>query len=751
LTRGHQPLLALALLVTCLAQPVSPVTAGEQSELQLEEVIVMARRRESSILEAPLSVTAFSAPQLEQIRFDTVADIAPRTPNLSVAESLFGNATPLISIRGITNLDISNFAKDYPVGYYVDGVVVGRASGSLFDLFEVERIEVLRGPQGTLYGRNTTGGAISVITRKPTGQWGFKQELSVGNRDLFQSKTHLDLPAFSGISLKGSYVHSQVDGAVDNRYRGAASNAHGPDQPGRQVQTTLGGHETQAWRVALRWEPSDNVLLDYAFERNRYEGTAIPLQLVASNPDGPFAWALTNRGSQSRQDSLELNNAESNRSEVDGHKLSLSWDWPALTIKSITGYRTLDQLGAKDLDGGNHRVPFLESGQTPQEHEQFSQEIQFLGSGFEGAVDYVAGLYYFEEEGTSHNDAIATLFFFPDVLDIDNRSMAFYGETTFPVAAVDDRLSFTLGLRYTLDERAADIDRVLIPESSSYTGSGEEDWSNFDWSATANYRVEDRIHTYFRVATAYKSGGFNARADSAERFANTFDPEDVITFETGVKAEWFKRRFRTNVAVFYTEYEDLQVDQQEIGIGSFNLVTANAGAAQTWGTEIEMIAVAMPGLTLSLGYGYFDSNFDEYRAIFENNQDFSDVAVFPLAAEHSLSLTAQYELPRLPIGQASLYGSYTYSDEQAFGDLPGGAGAAGLFNGSDSYHLFNARLTLASIPGIALGELRLALWGKNLGDEEYKVYGSDLLKNLGIMTASFAPTRSYGLDLVFEY
>ncbi len=746
----HRALTACLLAaVACL--PFPALAQRVAVELQLEEVMVTAKRRETSILEAPLSVTAFSDLELEQIRFNNVGDIAPQTPNLTVSESLFGNATPLISIRGITNLDISNFAKDYPVGYYVDGVVLGRASGSLFDLFEVERIEVLRGPQGTLYGRNTTAGAISVITRKPTGEWGFKQELSVGNRDLFQSRTHINFPEFAGFSVKASYVTSEVEGDVDNSFSGAATNAFGPGEPGRSVEDTLGGHDTEALRLSLRWQPTDYFLLDYAFERNEYRGTAVPMQLVTTNPDGLFAWALTTPGSTSRLDTLELNNAEASRSDVDGHNLTMSWEFDGFTMKSITGYRTLDQRGAKDLDGGYHLVPFLEAAQTPQEHDQFSQEIQFVGVGFDGAVDYTAGLYYFEETGTSANDAIATVFYFPDLLDIENRSLAFYGETTFPVAALSEALSFTLGMRLTWDEREADIVRNLIPEEASYSASGKDDWSNFDWSVTANYRVEDRIHTYFRAATAYKSGGFNARADTAERFATTFDPEDVMSWEIGLKAEWFERRYRSNVALFYNQYEDLQVDQTEFSVGSFNLVTANAGSAQTWGAEIEMIAVAAPGLTLSLAYGYLDSEFDEYQAIFEDDEDFSADAMLPLAPEHSLSAGALYEFPALGIGQLSLYGSVSLLDEQHFGYRTGTAAEFGLVNGSDSYTLLNGRLTLAEIPGIPAGSLRLALWGKNLTDEEYTVFGNDLLSNLGIMTASYAPTRSYGLDLVYEY
>ncbi len=719
--------------------------------LALEEVIVTVKRRETSILEAPISVTAFSNAELEQIRVDTVADIAPQTPNLTVAESLFGNATPLISIRGITNLDISNFAKDCPVGYYVDGVIVGRASGSLLDLFEVERIEVLRGPQGTLYGRNTIGGAISIVTKKPTGQWGFKQELGIGNRNLFQSKTHLSLPEYAHVSLKGSYVTGQVDGPVDNSFSGPATNALGPGVSGRDVVDTLGGHDTEAWRVALRWSPSERFLLDYSFERNRYRGTVVPMQLVYGDPSGPLAWALTEPGNDDRRGRLTLNNAEESRNDVDGHNLTMQWDFDGFRLKSITGYRTLDQYGAKDLDGGDHLIPFLESAQTPQDQEQFTQELQGLGTGFQGRVDYVAGLYYFNEKGTSHNDAIATVFYFPDVLDIENTSAAFYGEATVPFASTEDRLSLTLGLRYTWDEREADISRVLIPESASYAASGAEDWSNFDWSATANYRVEDRVHTYLRVATAYKSGGFNARADSAERFNNTFDPEEVLALEVGVKAEWLQRRFRTNVAVFYNDYSDLQIDQTDLSVGSFNLVTANAGSATTWGTEIELIALAARGLTLTAAYGYFEGDYSDYVAVFEGEEDVSDAARFPLAPQHSLSVTGLYEFPASSLGQFSAWASWAYTDRQYFAYAEGRAGELGLHNGSHSYSLLNARLTLGQMPWIKAGDLRLALWGKNLTDEEYKVFGSDLLGSLGTLTASYAATRSYGVDIIYEY
>jgi len=758
-----KPQLQRRLLKTTLALAIATVTAslhaegttGSSRATALEEVTVTAQKREESLQQAPLAVSAFSADFLENMGIDNTADIAIHTPNVGVAESLAGNATPIFSVRGISTVDASNFALDSALGLYVDGVAVGRSSGALFDMVDVERIEVLRGPQGTLYGRNTTGGAINLIAAKPTGELGFKQTLSLGNRGLFNSKTTINTPKINGFSSRLSYMSSEQDGPVGNNYSGNASNAGGVGVEGEAVAATLGGRETDAYRIALRWE-GDTALVDYTYDHNEYAGTPLAQQLLYTTG---YATVLSDISvdSSERQGSLSLNNASAQTSTTKGHSLALSWDLQSFTVKSLSAYRKLYAQGAKDLDGGNWVSPvyggidfaIFETSASPKSHSQFSQEFQLLGTGLDERLDYVGGLYYFHEKGQSIGGTIAFGRDRPGQLNIENFSKALYGQATYTPDLLEDKLSVTVGLRHTLDTR-----RALTDEFD--TGMLENDWSHSDGSLTLDYQWHESMNTYLRVATAYKSGGFNGRADTEVDFRDSFDQEEIIAFELGLKSEWLDSRLRLNAALFLNDYTDMQIDQSVVSAAGASSKLVNAGSATTRGFELEMIAVPVEGLTLSLNYGFLDPEYGELITGIDETSgavtDQAGEASFAYSPRHSYSFDARYEFAPMSIGELSFNINYAYTDDQTFTKLPSDTALAEvLVNGAGDYDLINARLSLANIPLLNNGELKASLWGKNLGNSEYFVHGTDQLDGLGVMTASFGETRSYGLDVTYQF
>ncbi|MBK6583812.1 MAG: TonB-dependent receptor [Gammaproteobacteria bacterium] len=734
------------LIIASLCAPVamSAVAAAQgaagsgSAAGALEVIVVTAQKREEGLQGIPVAVSAFSSSALEAIGATDFTAIGEYVPNLNIMPQSGTNGTA-ITLRGIGSAEPSA-AIDPKVGLYVDGVYVARNTATVFEL-DLERIEVLRGPQGTLWGKNTTGGSINVITAKPTGELGLKQELGFGEYGRFRSKTVLDLnPSELGelgsVNLKFSYLKTMSDGWA-NRVNDRVAGPH-----------DLGEVDSDSLRFAAAWNLNEDIVIDYAFDHINRNGTSRQDQLLYAPPSmGADRYASRRK----RLERFSLDTAGRDEITIDAHTLVATWDLGDVTLKSITGYRDSNLQYDPDLDGtpveftarllstGAMSTGGLYNVYGTRDDEQFSQELQAVGTTLDGRLDYVAGLYYFDEEGTEstigslYYDALAPFVFFNDTsktFTIDNKSMAVYGQATYTLPVLDDRLRVTLGGRYTDDDK--DVHKTVhngVPADMP----GQKSWNHFSPAGTIDFQASEDVNVYLRVAEAYNAGIFNVRS-SAASFSTPADEETVVSYELGAKTEWFEHRLRLNTALFYSEFDDMQSIVYVAGEST----ALNVGSTDIWGVEVELLASPVAGLTLGLSYGYLDYEINEFVY---GQIDVTDSAVLPYMPENTASGFIEFRFLPLAIGTVALRLDATYKDEVAFSPLNSATTQA------DDYALVNARITLSELPFESV-DASIAVWGKNLADEDYQIFGIDYAQ---FQTGSFGDPRSFGVDLRMEF
>lgn len=767
----HGVLLLLAPWLAAMAENENTQNAGAT----LEEIVVTAQKRAESLQDTPLSITAIDADVIAQRGIMNIGDLGSVAPNLVVNQNAAATSNPIIYIRGIGESD-PILTADPSVGLYVDGVIIGRSAGSLFDMVDLERVEVLRGPQGTLYGRNTTGGAVNLISAKPAKEMGGKLSVGYGRFHQLQAKALLNTGelADSGFALQLSYYHQRRDGVVDNLLQ--------PDD-----DKDPGARDVEAMRLALGYDKGGRFSMDYAFDYSDRQGYSNAFQLRALRPDiieylslSPVLGGTAPVVSNEHLDTLNLDFDGEISDKVEGHTLTAQLEVSdSLLIKSITGYREWDNdLSSSALDGNGGLMGFLVSPEilappnpfnplgigpvdlfhtSNQRHQkQFSQEFNAIGSIND--LDYVAGLYYFREQSTEHNPQSPTLVLpVPNPIPITptvstsrigvplralldykhtSESTAAFGQVTWSPDSLDNRLSVTGGMRYTHDKKR-------LQQTSSFVRDVERSFSNATWMLNAAYNWTDNVMTYARASTGYKAGGVSARSAN-----DGYSPEKLTSYELGLKSELFERVLRVNLVGFYSIYDDLQVSQFLAGSGGATSITVNAGEARYQGFETEVAALLATGLQANATYGYVDREYKSFEVLdTATNQivDIADSARFPYSADTTVNVGLQYDTYLADLVGLTLRLDWTYRSDVYWHP-------ANPFNDAiadDSVGVFNARATLA---GFTIGDTRLsvALWGKNLTDESYLLSGIDF-GSLGFAGVSYADPRTYGMDISLEF
>lgn len=771
----------LAALPLAVASAVG-VAQEDTRAAVLEEVTVVARRVEESIQDAPIAVSAFTAHDLENLGIFSANEVAHFTPNMTGESQPGSTSTTNYTIRGITTTD-PTLSVEAGVGVYLNGIYIARSNGLIYDVVDLERIEVLRGPQGTLYGRNTTGGAINVITAKPTGEWGFKQAFTVGNESRFRSTTTVETGEWAGFAAKLSYMHYEQDGFVDNL----------TELPQQGSAGDFGERDEDAYNIALRWDATDTLALDFNYDNTRSTSVPQASQLTWASADaarlvtdyaayfpGCFdsdplcapireAYEAAEASADgNRLGKLDMPYAGEEDLEIDGYSLIATWEVSdSITLKSLTGYRELSLEQRTDLSGGGYSTNpgvtgsgvttlFTAGNPNTKDQDQFSQELQLIGN-FD-SLDVVAGLYYFEENGseTTREQVALDLGFWgaPKRYEVDNESSAVYGQATYHFS---DALRLTAGLRYSEDDKGLKQDQALDPLLPDVRTKADfdDDYSNVSGNATVEFDWNSEVSTYLRYATGYKSGGYLSRTSIT--YQQPFDEETLQTLELGLKSQWLENRLRANIALFYSEYDDLQISQFVPGVGGAESILSNAGSASYRGAEVELVAVPLPGLLVNFSYGWIDPEYDEYEFFDPTGQycgapetscDVSDRGVFPNTPEHSASLGVEYVFAPTKIGTWSARADAIWNDGYSFGTIE-------ISDPSrietDSYSLLNARISLDDIPAFGEGVLRLSLWGKNLTDEEYRTNSIGAFEGLGFTTTVYNEPLSWGLDIQYEY
>ena len=624
------PILALSLVVGAGQAHAQAAADGETVESGVEEIVVTARKRAESLQDTPISISAFTEQGLEARQVQQVSGIAQLTPNLifdTTSPIAGSSAAATMFIRGVGQAN-SVPTVDLGVGLYIDGVYVARSVGGLVDLLDVERIEVLRGPQGTLFGRNTIGGAISITTAKPDDRLRGEASLLYGTDNHVVTRGMINVPLAANLFVKGTVSYEMQDGYVRR-----------PDGHHTGDKNRLSG------RLALRWQPADAVTVDLAFDgtRERTNGAAYVLTDAVPGAAFPSFSNLVLNAGTCAVGADPLNNPPALAACFGPHWISpgrnrdysdlpaysnldlwgvsgvVTIDLGGVELKSITAYRDLKSRFSLDQD---HSPVDVASVVTSYTQWQFSQEIQLLGKLFGDRLDWVVGGYYFKEKANDQQRVTFPVADFNSGGDNDNDSLAAFAQGTY---AILPALDLTLGIRYTRDTkrflpRQPILSTVLPFPPGTLILPNVEATRRFEkWTPMANlsYRFSPELLAYVTYSEGFKSGGFTqsvfppifpAPGQNPADVIPSFEPETVKVIEGGFKSDLFDRRLRLNGALFRTSYQNVQITVQNVSVAPIIL---NAAEARIWGAELEAVAVPVDGLTLEGGLGWLDAKYIE--------------------------------------------------------------------------------------------------------------------------------------------
>lgn len=746
------------------------------------EIIVTAQFRTQRLQDTPIAITATTGAQLAAKNVTSVTDLTAIAPNvnLSAATGLNGSAVQAY-VRGIGQSD-SSFALEPGVGIYIDDVYYGTTFGAILDLNDLDRVEILRGPQGTLSGKNSIGGSVKLFSRKPDADGGGFLEATTGRYNRLDLRGSAGFTITDGLYARVSGVSKHTDGYFNLYDYGClfpASGIAATTSGGNCKTGTEGGINVQGARLALRYAPSGsaieiNVVGDYALNRSEQVATKL---LYASNP-GVRSYVAGNAGGGVPFDSHFLTGATSYSSyanyaaggnyttafgtnyqvlpgsfNTSPQSSARSWglsgtlDWQLgdhLSLKSVTAYRKASGSTGIDLDGSplSILVQAFDYG-----HRQFTQELRL--SGKVGAlVDYTVGGYYYNA-----NDRISGHVLIPSVLfnflendPVTNRSVSAFAHTEFHLSP---NLNVIAGLRYTDDRKTYEFHRSNVdgtqPSGAFLTENflivgldgkvGTFKGDRLDYRLGVNYRFSPALMAYAQVATGYKGGGINPRPYTPDQIVS-FKPETLTTYEAGFKSDLLDRRLRVNGTVFYNDYKDIQINRYVCpeSVSSTCSQPANAGDARVWGMEAELFARPVERLTIDGSVGYLHFDYTRVDATTLVQKAFKA----PFNPSWQASAGVQYALP---LGKAR--GTLTprldwnYQSSFYFNSVNN------PYNLVDARSLFNLRVSYDSPDKL----WQVSAGVTNLTNRFYYTGKSENVSNYGVNTGSVGRPREWFASL----
>lgn len=747
--------LSASIMAASLAAPA--VVAQE-----LEEVIVTAQKRAESLQDTALSVVALSAQDLELRQIKSLRDLTVGLPSLQFYDFPTTTNNVAMFMRGLGNTDSQTLTLDNPIGIYIDGVYVARTSGSTVDILDLERVEVLRGPQGSLYGRNSSSGAINFVTAKPAEEFGGSVKLGAGNFGARTLGATIDLPLSDTFRTKVSVLSTNFDGWVENS---------GPNDTEGAPSNDFYMKEQSAVRVAAQWLASDTVTVDYSFDSSDIDSTPLYYQTEvggrveqtanANVPLPGFAFSMP----------LSTN-------ENLGHALTVNWSInDSMSLKSITGYREMDedvtQAWPDSLFFGTNLV---------WSTEQFSQEFQLSSEG--ESLRWIAGLYYFKEDGDKQEEQF--LGFVQDVappftaplfaldpllpslrgqganflnptlggtsLGVTNitselQSTAAFFQGTFNVS---DSIEVTAGIRYTEDERSATRGGTNFGFAP---GANNLEYSRVDWNVTFDLELSENVSTYARIATGYRAGGSSERDID---FARTFDEESLIAYELGFKSQFWDNRARFNAAVFMSDYDDFittlgGLDPQFAA----TIETVNVGEVTISGAEMDLTFQLAENTAFSTSYTYLDTELEDFIVPQDSflksppanfgqdfrGQDISGDISLVQAPRHAFTASVDHGFALSDDTVLNLHVDWIYRSEVNSNPNTG--------NEVPALGLLNARLSLDDVQVGDSASMSVGLWAQNLTDTDEELYIIGAPQTL--QGRQFVQPRTYGVDVTINF
>jgi iron complex outermembrane recepter protein len=754
-------LLAQALLVACTSMQVNA------NSLYIEEVVITAQKRSENVQDVPVAISAFTAENMSNMKMETANDIASGVPNLQVS-SPYGETQPIFSIRGQSMSDY-NTNQSSPVGVYVDEAYIGANFLQGMALFDLERVEVLRGPQGTLYGKNTTGGAINFISRAP-GLDGTGGEVTTTFGDY--GREHVDAAAETEIiegrlGVRAAYTYTKTDGHHKNHFPG------GDD---------LSSVDTWAGRITLRYEGEGmDATFRYTSGDNEGSATAVVSEGRISVPGvgntdavGLLVGQLTR---QSGWDAWEgsHNKAETYRTEFDTAMLTVNWDIGDYTLTTVTSYLKGKGLNQADTDGAPWKLLEIDWG---TEVKQFSQDLR-IASDFDGPFNFIGGIYYAKD--TSDVENIFELLHATGDLGVpfspmnnvvtnpaanaatsgittiqrytqERDSIALYLHTTYDIT---DQWALTAGLRYTKDEgngndlhtQLADYDRNpvgdLIMPGSFDQGAAEYNDSEFTGKIGLDYQFDEDLMIYTSYSRGYRSSAFNGGAQFAANEVGVAAPEFVDAYEAGFKSQLLEGSIQFNGAVFYYDY----TDQQFVNLIGIQQFLQNGDKSTIKGFELEVISRITEALTVNAGLGYLNTEFKELTLSDTVNGGDIELDGNELfnAPELNFNLAVDYVITDNSMGVLSISADTVYTSEQWFSAYNDDLNYDEIK--ADSSWMSNAKLSWDSVDD----SISIALWVKNIENNDEPSFAINTQGGFGFDYYTVGLPRRMGVDVTYRF
>lgn len=712
-----------AALAIVGASPVmaQEAPASEPQAAAVADIVVTAQRREQRLQDVPLAVSAFSMESLEDGKVESLLNLDGKVPNVILAPV---GAYPFASafyIRGLGYADVES-SFEPSVGVELDGVYLSRNVGAVQDFFDIGGVTILRGPQGTLYGRNTIGGVVSVQSRRPSFDFGARGQATFG------SNGRQELRA----GVEGALIDDQLAGKfslLTKTYDGYIKNDDGRD---------MGAQDVLSMRGALLWQPTASfdatLIVDYTKDKGTgtaFENASLPTMILpgfgepADDDGDPF---LSHVGDDIFSDLEAL-----------GVTLNANWDLGPVKLTSITGYRKTETEVLSDFDGTP--MPFM-TVHRDETHEQFSQEFR-LGSNTDGPLTYVVGAYYMTQDYDIATGQFGLVFGGPTAgstiyTQQKADSWAVFGQADYEVIP---GLTLTAGGRYSKEKKTFTTQPLFFPNAETF----DAEFDDFSPKVGVSYKWSDTLMTYAQYSRGFRAGGFNGRAGSFLA-VGPYDSETVDSYEVGVKSDLFNRRLRLNAAVFTSDYQNMQQSVLQLIPGTLinQTLVANVGASTISGFEAEATALVTDVFTISASLGYLDAGYDEFLADLGDGLGEIDRTYLPM--------------PFTPKWSNSI--TFNYKDDFDFGRVTAQASIRHMTDMYTGFNTLNAssNLIMRQSNTIMDGSLslempdsrwRVSLWGKNLTDELVinNTFGVGAL----LAARVYQPPREIGVDLSLTF
>lgn len=745
---------ALVLPGVAFAQSPTPAVAAQAEEPQqaagLEEIIVTAQRREERLQDVPVAVTAFSERELQRRQITDVRALTENAPAITFTATPYGNNDLILAIRGVAPGGVLPNV-DQAVGTYVDGVYYARPEGSNFAMVDVASAEILRGPQGTLFGRNTIGGALNITTNKPTYEYGGSFKLGLGNYDAISATGILNIPLVDDrLAARIVFSHVEHDGYGYNPTLGSDV----ADQNDNFIRASLRADLTPDLRVDLSFDHYSGSNHQPLWVLNSYQAGLSAAQYA------PFVAPAGSRISQAGYNPI-------NESEVYDFTGTVTAELGFGTFKSITGYRNVDFQGASDLDGTP--FPTADVRTFDLDGEQISQEFQLSGLAFDDRMTWVAGAYYFREEVVNSPITRVPTAIQDNTIRPENESISAFAQISYEILP---DLRLTAGARLVTDTRSMTYTparfvvtgastnpepptTAITPGACPFTAIGlnqqpggclyqPEDIS-FDTvplTIGIDYRLPGDGLLYAKFSKGFRSGGFQQASGTTAAFYRPFDGESVASYEAGTKLSFFDNRLRIGASAYFSTFEDIQ-QNAILSAAPVIIAVLNSGTAEIYGGELEATAL-LGDLRLSGSLGLIHPEFTD--GPYEGSE-------VPTVAETTYAFAADYPI-ELGSGRLDLHVDYNYRSEVYFLNTVTitGAGPVPLSPfqrnsiSQDGYGLLNAQVSYT----LAGSDLTVAAYGKNLTDE-YFAARSGSFAGANFNSIVVGSPRTYGVTVSYAF